>query len=147
MAKVLVIGATGETGLLVRALSEHVHAAYGLYRRPEQAVTLANAGAHPTFGGLLTATVQSLAEVIAGMDAVVFIAGSNERGDDQTDKIDGEGVVSAATAAIEMGVRRFLLVSAFPDAWRDRNTPADFEHYMFVKRQADVFCPPPHWTG
>jgi len=36
------------------------------------------------------------------------------------------------------GVTRFLHVSAFPDAWRDRRMPPEFEHYMKVKRRADV---------
>ncbi|MFI6440266.1 NAD(P)H-binding protein [Streptomyces sp. NPDC050759] len=31
-----------------------------------------------------------------------------------------------------------MLISAFPDAWGDRRMPPDFEHYMKVKRQADV---------
>lgn len=58
------------------------------------------------------------------------------------DAVDGHGVVLATAAAATAGVRRFLHVSAFPDAWRDRRMPADFEHYMKVKRQADVHVEP-----
>jgi uncharacterized protein YbjT (DUF2867 family) len=69
-------------------------------------------------------------------DAVVFTAGASGAGPRQADAVDGQGVVVATAAAA--GVRRFLLVSAFPDAWRDRCMPPEFEHYMKVKRQADV---------
>jgi uncharacterized protein YbjT (DUF2867 family) len=56
-----------------------------------------------------------------------------------TDAVDGLGVTKASDAAVNAGVRRFLLVSAFPDAWREKRMPEEFEHYMFVKRQADVY--------
>lgn len=69
---------------------------------------------------------------------MAFTAGSNGEDDEQTDQIDPMGVVHSANAALAAGVRRNLLVSAFPDAWRDRDMPPDFEHYMYVKRQADV---------
>jgi len=36
------------------------------------------------------------------------------------------------------GVRRFLLVSAFPEAARGTDTSAGFENYMRVKKEADV---------
>lgn len=55
-----------------------------------------------------------------------------------TPAIGGRGVATATAAAIAAGVRRFLLISAFPDAWRDRRMPPDFEHCMKVKRPADV---------
>ena len=47
-------------------------------------------------------------------------------------------MVVASGAAAAAGVHRFLHVSAFPDAWRDRRMPLEFEHYMKVKREADV---------
>lgn len=137
--KVLVIGATGETGRrLAQELANRGHHPLGTYRKPEQAETLRALGVLPVFCDLATATVDSLVEAMKGADAIVFTAGANQGGDEMTDLIDGEGVVKSSTAAAMVGIRRFLLVSAFPDAWREKRMPPDFEHYMFVKRQADV---------
>jgi hypothetical protein len=64
-----------------------------------------------------------------GADAVVFAAGASGAGPQVADAVDGNGVVLAAAATAAAGVRRFLLVSAFPYAWRDRRMPPEFEHY------------------
>jgi uncharacterized protein YbjT (DUF2867 family) len=52
--------------------------------------------------------------------------------------VDGEGVSKSISAAILGGIKRFLLVSVFPEAWRERQTDDDFEHYIAVKKRADV---------
>jgi hypothetical protein len=36
------------------------------------------------------------------------------------------------------GIQRFLLVSVFPEAWRERHMDAGFEHYIAVKKEADM---------
>src|SRR5690606_34271528 len=41
-------------------------------------------------------------------------------------------------AARQAGVRRFLLVSAFPEAGRGKSVSPTFENYMAVKKRADV---------
>lgn len=139
MARVLIVGATGGVGLrLVRRLVAEEHVVLGLSRTEEGDRSLTSFGAWPVRGDLISTTVEEFAALLGGADAVVFTAGAGGDDTDKTDLIDGEGVVKLAAAAEAAGVSRFLLVSAFPDAWRDRRMPADFEHYMFVKRQADV---------
>ena len=68
----------------------------------------------------------------------MFAAGASEAGTRAADAVDGQGVVVAAAAAAAAGVTRFLLVSAFPDARRDQRMPAEFEHYMKIRRRPDV---------
>ena len=139
MTVTFIIGATGGTGLrLGEALARSGNQPVGLHRKPEQALLLQTRGIRPVAGDLLAITAEELAILMAEADSVVFTAGSGGGGDDLTDAIDGQGVVLASRAATMAGVRRFILVSAFPDAWRERRMPPDFEHYMFVKRQADV---------
>jgi uncharacterized protein YbjT (DUF2867 family) len=139
MARVLIVGATGGVGLrLARRLVAEGHVVLGLSRTEEGDRSLTSFGAWPVRGDLISTTVEEFAALLGGADAVVFTAGAGGGDADKTDLIDGEGVVKLAAAAEAAGVSRFLLVSAFPDAWRDRRMPADFEHYMFVKRQADV---------
>lgn len=73
-----------------------------------------------------------------GADVAVFTAGAPDAGAAAADAVDGQGLVIACAAVTAAGIKRFLHISAFPDAWRDRQMPPDFEHYMKVKRQADV---------
>jgi uncharacterized protein YbjT (DUF2867 family) len=56
-----------------------------------------------------------------------------------TSAIDGRGLEKAADAAAASGVRRFVLVSVFMDALRERPRSEGFEHYMRVKRAADNY--------
>jgi uncharacterized protein YbjT (DUF2867 family) len=70
---------------------------------------------------------------------VVFSAGAHGTGTDKTTAIDGAGLEKAADAAIRAGASRFVLVSVFPEAWRDRETSEGFEHYIRVKKAADSY--------
>lgn len=109
-----------------------------MHRAPAQAAVIEESGATPVTGDLIHDTVADLAAKLAGHDAVVFSAGAHGTGVELTTAIDGDGLVKAAAAAAEAGVRRFVLVSVFPDAGRDRETSAGFEHYMRVKKDADA---------
>ena len=136
------MGATGETGIrLRRQLVAVGHSAIGLHRHPEQAETLSRIGVVPVLGDLVTSSTTALSELMmdADADVIVFTAGANGGGNEMTDAVDGARLTKASDAAAYAGVWRFLLVSAFPDAWRKKRMPEDFEHYMFVKRKADVY--------
>ncbi|WP_203137253.1 NAD(P)H-binding protein [Microbacterium sp. JZ31] len=137
--KVFQIGAAGGVGSrLATILSERGDQVTGMHRRPEQAETISATGAVPVAGDLIADDVEALAERMRGHDAVVFSAGAHGTGRDKTTAIDGEGLVKAADAAARAGVRRFVLVSVFPDAGRDAEPNEGFEHYMRVKKAADV---------
>lgn len=139
MARVFVIGATGGVGSLVTAqLVGRGDVPIGLHRRPDQARQLEAAGAQPVEGDLTTMRVDALAGHLDDVDAIVFAAGAPDADPPMMDAVDGQGMVLATSAAEAARVRRFLHLSAFPDAWRDRRMSPEFEHYMKVKRQADV---------
>ncbi|NKY50703.1 NAD(P)H-binding protein [Nocardia vermiculata] len=138
--KVFQIGAAGGVGRrLTPLLTDRGDQVTGMHRNPDQADTVRAAGAQPVHGDLIEDTIDELAAKIAGHDAVVFSAGAHGTGPDKTTAIDGAGLEKAAAAAARAGVSRFLLVSVFPDAGRDRETSAGFEHYMRVKKSADVY--------
>lgn len=44
----------------------------------------------------------------------------------------------AVAAARQAGIQRFVLVSAFPESFRGKQVSETFEHYMAVKKLADV---------
>ncbi|WP_109506739.1 NAD(P)H-binding protein [Nocardioides speluncae] len=137
--KVFQIGAAGGVGRpLARLLTARGDEATGMHRAPAQAEVIRESGATPVTGDLIHDSVAELAAKLAGYDAVVFTAGAHGTGMELTTAIDGDGLVKAAAAAAEAGVRRFVLVSVFPDAGRDRETSEGFEHYMRVKKDADA---------
>ncbi|MFJ9586515.1 SDR family oxidoreductase [Streptomyces acidicola] len=138
--RVFQIGAAGGVG---RRLAERLTArgdeVTGMHRSPAQADTVRAAGATPVHGDLIEDSVETLAARLAGHEAVVFSAGAHGTGLDRTTLIDGKGLEKAADAAVRAGVRRFVLVSVFPDALRDGERSEGFEHYIGVKKTADVY--------
>ncbi|MEU6559676.1 NAD(P)H-binding protein [Nocardia nova] len=138
--KVFQIGAAGGVGRrLATLLTDRGDQVTGMHRNPDQGAVVAASGATPLTGDLIADSVAELAAKFAGHDAIVFSAGAHGTGADQTTAIDGAGLEKAAAAAASAGVPRFVLVSVFPDAGRDRETSAGFEHYMRVKKSADVY--------
>ncbi len=133
------IGAAGGVGRrLTSLLTEQGHRVTGMYRASGQDAVIRGAGGTPVAGDLVNDSVATLAERLDGHDAVVFSAGAHGTGAELTTAIDGRGLERAADAALTAGVRRFVLVSVFMDALRDRPRSEGFEHYMRVKRAADV---------
>ncbi|WP_067822327.1 NAD(P)H-binding protein [Nocardia inohanensis] len=138
--KVFVIGAAGGIGRRLAALLTEVgDEVTGMHRNPDQADAIADAGANPVTGDLITDGIDALAAKFRSHEAIVFAAGAHGTGMDQTTLIDGKGLEKAADAARLAGVSRFLLVSVFPEAGRDREMSEGFEHYMRVKKTADVY--------
>ncbi|WP_330286522.1 NAD(P)H-binding protein [Streptomyces sp. NBC_00576] len=138
--KVFQIGAAGGVGRrLTRLLSARGDSVTGMHRGPAQGETVREAGGHPVIGDLIADSVDGLAQKMQGHDAVVFSAGAHGSGMDKTTLIDGKGLQKAADAAALAGVSRFVLVSVFPDALRGGGGGEGFEHYIKVKKTADVY--------
>lgn len=138
--RVFIIGIAGGVG---RRVAEQLAGAGdqpgGLVRRPEQAEALASAGIRTAPGDLVALSVDELAALLRGYDAIVFSAGAGgKENDEATTRVDGDGPGKLAAAAKRAGVRRFLLVSVFPEAWRERRMDASFEHYMVQKKKAET---------
>ncbi|MFC8131615.1 NAD(P)H-binding protein [Streptomyces sp. NPDC057302] len=138
--KVFQIGAAGGVGRrLSSLLAERGDEVTGMHRSPAQADTIRATGATPVTGDLIADSVEELAGKFAGHDAVVFSAGAHGTGMDKTTVIDGKGLEKAADAAAAAGATRFVLVSVFPDALRGGKAGEGFEHYIKVKKSADVY--------
>ncbi len=138
--KVFIIGIGGGVGRLVaEQLAATGDTPAGLVRRSEQAEALATEGIETMQGDLVAMSVDELADAMRGSDAIVFSAGAGGKEDDSaTTRIDGDGPGKLATAAKQAGVSRFVLVSVFPEAWRERHMDSSFEHYMVEKKKAET---------
>ncbi|MFE2941459.1 NAD(P)H-binding protein [Streptomyces sp. NPDC059255] len=138
--KVFQIGAAGGVGRrLAPLLTARGDSVTGMHRGPAQGETVREAGGTPVIGDLIADSVDVLAQKMRGHDAVVFSAGAHGTGTDKTTLIDGKGLEKAADAAALAGVPRFVLVSVFPDALRGGEGGKGFEHYVKVKKTADVY--------
>ncbi|WP_338514598.1 NAD(P)-binding oxidoreductase [Pseudomonas poae] len=140
MHSVFIVGGSGKVARsLAHQLAERGHQPCSLYRHAQQAEGLKALGASPVVGNLLDLDKESLAKLMAGSDAVVFAAGAGGKGGAQmTDAIDGHGLELSVAATQLAGIRRFILVSAFPEAARGKSVSETFENYMAVKKRADV---------
>ncbi|MDN5936020.1 MAG: SDR family oxidoreductase [Nitrosospira sp.] len=140
MSQVFIIGAAGQIGKrLVPRLHTAGHTVCGMHRGAEQADTIQSLGGKPVQGDLQAMSVAELADAMQGSDTVVFSAGAGGRGMDLTRAIDGKGLEKAVDAATIAGVRRFVLVSVFPDALRGGETSEGFENYIRIKKAADAY--------
>lgn len=139
MAKVFIVGAAGKVGArLAKLASSNGHEVRALHRKPEQAAVLQADSAKPIAGDLTTLDADALAGLIDDADTLVFSAGAGGAGIEVTNAIDGRGLELAVAAAKKASVRRFLLVSVFPDALRDGDRNEKFENYIRVKKLADA---------
>lgn len=138
--KIFIIGITGGVGRLVaRKLVAQGDEVDGLVRSASKSEELAREGISTTSGDIVTMSVEELASALRGSEAIVFTAGAGGRdGPNATDQVDGDGPAKLAAAANLAGVRRLLLISVFPEAWRERRMDADFEHYMVAKKRAET---------
>ncbi|MDQ2813199.1 MAG: NAD(P)H-binding protein [Actinomycetota bacterium] len=103
----LVIGADGRTGRLVAAAAIAAgHHVAGVIRRPCQASTQQELGAHPV-GGDVTG---DLTTVLAGREAVVFAAGGQVG--EHRNRAGDAGVINAVCTAPLVGAGKFVLISS-----------------------------------
>ncbi|MEQ6248742.1 SDR family oxidoreductase [Sulfitobacter sp. HNIBRBA3233] len=129
---VLVAGATGKTGrLLTRELIEQGAHPVALVRESSDTSVL------PDDTDTLLGDLANLQDdVCAGMDVVIFAAGSGGDTDaEMTDKIDRDGARTLMDLAEKAGVARFVMLSSVgADA-----PPPDHElaHYLQAKHDAD----------
>ncbi|GAB2619836.1 NAD-dependent dehydratase [Paractinoplanes abujensis] len=135
---ILVAGGHGQVALrLLKLLAAGGHTARGLIRKPEHAADLQAVGAVPVIGDL--ENDESLSPYVKGADAVVFAAGAGPgSGAARKRTVDLGGAVKLADAAVDQGVRRYVMVSSIgaqdPAAGGETMQP-----YLEAKAEADAY--------
>lgn len=140
MKSLFIVGGAGSIGhQLGQQLASKGVEVLALFRKEEQRAALELDGINAVQGDLLNLDADSLAKLMYGCETVVFTAGAGGKGgEEMTNAVDGDGLEKSVAAAQRAGVRRFILVSAFPEAGRGKPLSETFENYMRVKKQADV---------
>jgi len=140
MSEVFIVGGAGNLGRrLCKSLVRQGHTARPMYRHSTQETELLGNNIHPIQGDLLHLSPEELAQMMLGSDAVVFTAGAGDTDDPtMTQKIDGDGLSKVISSAKIAGIERVILVSAFPEASRDKPYSASRESYLHVKKMSEV---------
>ena len=112
--RVVTAGAHGKIARrLGRLLSQRGDTAVGIIRNPDHQADLESDGVQPVVLDLEKASVDELAAVVSGADAVVFAAGGGpDSGIERKDSVDRGAAVLLAEAAVAAGVRPYLLISS-----------------------------------
>jgi nucleoside-diphosphate-sugar epimerase len=141
--RVVIAGAHGQVARrLGRLLSGRGDTAVGIVRNPDHRADLQDDGVEPVVLDLEQATVDQVAEVVAGADAVVFAAGAGPgSGTARKSTVDRDAALLLADAAERAGVRPYLLVSSMGvEQARQGNPPGMdpvFAAYLQAKLAAE----------
>jgi nucleoside-diphosphate-sugar epimerase len=130
---VLVAGAHGQIARrLNRLLVREGHTARGLIRNPDHVADLEADGAHPILCDLERDDPR---QFVGGADAIVFAAGAGPgSGDARKQTMDYGGAVKCIEAARELGVARFVMVSAM---YGHTIPDGPMRPYLLAKKAAD----------
>jgi uncharacterized protein YbjT (DUF2867 family) len=112
--RIVIAGGHGQIGLRLGALiAGGAHTAVGLVRSISQISDLRAAGVTPIVLDLEDSSLDEVAGVLTGADAVVFAAGAGPgSGVARKDAVDRAAAVLLADACERAGVERYLLVSS-----------------------------------
>ena len=111
---VVIAGGHGKIALRLTArLAARADMVTSLVRNPDHRADVEQAGGRPVVVDLEATTVDDLAPILRGADAVVFAAGAGPgSGAARKDTVDRAAAVLLAEAARGAGVQRYLLVSS-----------------------------------
>jgi uncharacterized protein YbjT (DUF2867 family) len=149
--RVVIAGGHGKIALLLTArLAARGDAVLGIVRNPDHVDDVRAAGGDTVVADLEDASVDEIAGVLAGADAVVFAAGAGPgSGVVRKDTVDRAAAALVADAAERAGVRRFVQVSAMGlDRADDPAVGEVFAAYLRAKEAAerDLAGRPLDWT-
>ncbi|WP_328424693.1 SDR family oxidoreductase [Streptomyces sp. NBC_00443] len=138
--RIVIAGGHGQIALrLERLLAARGNEVAGIIRKAEQGDDLREAGAEPVVLDLESASVEEVAAHLRGADAAVFAAGAGPgSGTSRKDTVDKGAAVLFADAAVQAGVRRFVVVSSM-GADPAHEGDEIFDVYLRAKGGADEY--------
>jgi nucleoside-diphosphate-sugar epimerase len=139
--RIVIAGGHGKIALLLsRQLADAGHEPIGLIRNRDHAVDLVAAGARGVVLDLEQSTIEDVAAVLEGADAVVFAAGAGPNSTAERKlTVDRDGAILLADAALAAGVQRYVLVSAIATDDFAPDSSDVFQVYLRAKSEADAY--------
>ncbi|WP_222271433.1 NAD(P)-binding oxidoreductase [Modestobacter marinus] len=138
--RVVIAGAHGQVARrLGRLLTGDGHSVAGIIRNPDHRADLESDGVEPVVVDLEQATVDDVATVLKGADAVVFAAGAGPgSGAERKSTVDKGAALLLADAAERAGVRPYLLVSSMGVEQARQGTPRGMDPVFAAYLQAKL---------
>lgn len=138
MSNVTIIGGHGKVALLLAPLlTERGDTVTSVFRNPDHTAEVAQTGANTVVADAEQLSVEELAELLGGSDAVVWSAGAGGGNPQRTWAVDRDAAIRTIDAAERAGVRRFVMVS-FVGARQDHGVPEDHSFYPYAQAKADA---------
>jgi len=136
---ILIVGANGGIGRILSKQLAHEEGKnpIAMIRKEQQKSFFNDIGVETTMGDLED-SVEDLAKVFEGADAIVFTAGSGGKTDyDKTLEIDLDAAIKCMEAAEQKNISRFLIVSVINVDDREIWSSSGMKPYMIAKYYAD----------
>lgn len=133
--KVLIAGSNGTTGrhIVKQLASKDDYEVVAMVRKEEQSDQLLELGADQV---AITDLESELDDAVAGMDAIIFAAGSGSKtGPDKTEAVDKRGAIKLMQAARKADVHHFVMLSSMGAD----DPKGELEHYLQSKGAADKY--------
>jgi uncharacterized protein YbjT (DUF2867 family) len=136
MSRILIIGGHGKVALLLAPLLvARGDEVTSVIRNPEHAAEVAASGASPRVADVESLSVEELAALVAGHDAVVWSAGAGGGSPARTSAVDRDAAIRSMDAAASAGVDRYVMVSYF-GARADHGVPAGNSFFAYAEAKA-----------
>ena len=138
--RIVIAGAHGQVARrLGRLLSSRGDTVVGIVRNPDHVADLEADGVQPAVLDLEQVTVDQVADVVRGADAVVFAAGGGpDSGIARKHTVDRGAAILLADAAEQAGVRPYLLVSSIGAEQARQGTPKGMDPVFAAYLQAKI---------
>jgi uncharacterized protein YbjT (DUF2867 family) len=136
--RIVVVGGHGQIALLLPTALPG-HDVVSLVRDGKQFADIEQAGATPVLFDIANDSVEALAAIATGADAVIFSAGAGAGSTAaQQQSIDLGGAIKLADAAELAGVTRYVIVSSIGADTFDPASDDGFQLYLRAKSAADA---------
>ncbi len=137
MSRIAIIGGHGSVARhLARSLTaEGGHRVSAIIRDPDQRDDVEGDGSVPVLLDVESATIDELAEVLSGHDAVVWSAGAGGGSPERTYAVDRDAAVRSTDAAVRAGVARYVMVS-YQGAGPDHGVDPDSSFFAYAEAKA-----------
>ncbi|WP_309125710.1 SDR family oxidoreductase [Kocuria sp.] len=138
MSHVTIIGGHGKVALILAPqLVRAGHAVTSIFRNPDHVADVQQTGAEPVVADVEKLSVDEIAGLLQGQDAVVWSAGAGGGSPERTYAVDRDAAIRAMDAAERAGVKRFVMVSYF-GAGQDHGIPEDDPFHAYAQAKADA---------
>lgn len=136
MTSIAIFGGHGKVALtLSRLLVGAGHDVRSIFRNEEHVPDVVATGASPVVADLETADVPAMAEILHGVDAVVWTAGAGGGSEARTYAVDRDAAIRSMNATVSAGATRYVMVSYF-GAGPDHGVPHDNSFFAYAEAKA-----------